>query len=52
MTTDTSGLSQLGRQTAAPTHPDQAVLERVPNPHADALYLARFAARSSPRCAR
>ena len=44
MTTDTSGLSQLGHQTVAPTSPDQAVLERVPNPHADTLYLARFSA--------
>ncbi len=44
MTTDTSGLSQLGRQTAAPSRPEEAVLERVPNPHPDALYLARFAA--------
>ena len=44
MTTDTSGLSQLGRQTAAPSRPEEAVLERVPNPRADALYLARFSA--------
>ena len=42
MTTDTSGLSQLGAQTAQPTSPETAVLERVPNPHPDALYLARF----------
>ncbi len=42
MTTDTSGLSQLGAQTAQPTSPEQAVLERVPNPHPDELYLARF----------
>jgi 7-cyano-7-deazaguanine reductase len=44
MTTDTSGLTQLGGHAAAPTDPDQAVLERAPNPHADALYLARFTA--------
>ncbi|WP_374274408.1 preQ(1) synthase [Brevundimonas sp.] len=42
MTTDISGLSQLGAQTAQPTSPEQAVLERVPNPHPDELYLARF----------
>lgn len=44
MTTDTSGLSQLGRQTAAPASPQEAVLERAPNPHPEALYLARFSA--------
>ena len=44
MTTDTSGLSQLGAQTAQPTSPETAVLERVPNPHADSLYVARFTA--------
>ena len=42
MTTDTSGLSQLGRQTEAPVSPETAQLERVPNPHPDTLYLARF----------
>ncbi|MAL88086.1 MULTISPECIES: preQ(1) synthase [unclassified Brevundimonas] len=44
MTTDTSGLSQLGAQTHQPTDPDSAHLERVPNPHADTLYVARFSA--------
>lgn len=44
MTTDTSGLSQLGAQTAQPDSPETAVLERVPNPHADSLYVARFTA--------
>ena len=44
MTTDTSSLSQLGRQIDAPASPEQAVLERVPNPHPDDLYLARFTA--------
>lgn len=42
MTTDTSGLSQLGTQTAQPNSPETALLERVPNPHPEALYLARF----------
>ena len=44
MTHYTDSLSQLGAQTAAPTNPEEAVLERVPNPHADALYVARFTA--------
>ncbi len=44
MTTDTTGLSQLGRQTEAPASPETAQLERVPNPHPDDLYLARFTA--------
>lgn len=38
------GLSQLGGKTALPASPDVAVLERVPNPHADTLYLTRFTA--------
>jgi 7-cyano-7-deazaguanine reductase len=33
---------QLGRPTALPASPDEAVLDRVPNPHRDAVYLARF----------
>lgn len=44
MTTDTSGLSQLGAHVPIPASPEQAALERVPNPHPDALYLARFTA--------
>jgi len=44
MSTDTSGLTQLGGHIQAPTDPDQAVLERAPNPHPDTLYLARFTA--------
>ena len=38
------GLDQLGQQSAAPTSPDEAKLERVPNPHPETLYLARFVA--------
>ena len=34
----------LGRAVAGFASPDEAVLDRVPNPHPDALYLARFAA--------
>src|SRR5579875_539996 len=37
-------LTQLGRSVAGFDSPDQAVLERVPNPRRDALYLARFTA--------
>jgi 7-cyano-7-deazaguanine reductase len=42
MTTDVSKLTQLGRAGKSPASPEEAVLERVPNPHGDALYLARF----------
>ncbi|MDH4384719.1 MAG: preQ(1) synthase [Caulobacter sp.] len=37
-------LTQLGRISATPESPEAAVLERVPNPQADTLYLARFTA--------
>ena len=40
----TDRLTQLGRPSAGFASPDEAVLERVANPHPDALYLARFAA--------
>jgi len=40
----TAGLSQLGAPVAAPANPEAATLERVPNPHPDALYLTRFSA--------
>jgi 7-cyano-7-deazaguanine reductase len=33
---------QLGRATAFPQTPEEAVLDRVPNPQNDTLYLARF----------
>jgi 7-cyano-7-deazaguanine reductase len=35
-------VTQLGQQTPLPDSPEAAVLERVPNPHPDTLYLARF----------
>ena len=44
MTKKTSGTALLGRQAALPASPDEAQLDRVPNPHADTLYVARFAA--------
>ena len=37
-------LQQLGVQTALPASPEAAVLERVPNPHPDVRYVARFTA--------
>lgn len=36
--------TQLGRPTRGFDHPDEAILERVANPHPDTLYLARFTA--------
>jgi 7-cyano-7-deazaguanine reductase len=35
---------QLGRETKAPQSPDEARIDRVPNPHRDTDYLVRFAA--------
>jgi len=37
-------ITQLGQQTALPTSPEQAMLERVPNPHPNVDYLIRFTA--------
>jgi 7-cyano-7-deazaguanine reductase len=37
-------LTYLGRPTAAPTTPDEAVLDRVPNANNDAPYVVRFSA--------
>ncbi|HTY66991.1 MAG TPA: preQ(1) synthase [Alphaproteobacteria bacterium] len=37
-----SGLTQLGRPTKMPASPDEAKLERVPNPHPGRTYLVRF----------
>ena len=44
MSTDTSGLTQLGHATGQPTSPEEAVLERVPAPHKGADYVVRFTA--------
>ena len=41
---DISALTQLGRPTATPASPDAAVIEKVPNPHADVRCVVRFAA--------
>jgi 7-cyano-7-deazaguanine reductase len=35
-------LTYLGRSTPAPTTPEEAVLDRVPNAHPDTAYLVRF----------
>lgn len=37
-----AAISQLGHAVAIPESPEMAVLERVPNPHDDANYVARF----------
>ena len=42
--TDVSGLSQLGHAVEAPTSPETAVLERVPNGNAGTDYVVRFTA--------
>ncbi|OEJ69600.1 preQ(1) synthase [Magnetovibrio blakemorei] len=39
-----SQLGQLGHQVEAPTSPDEAMLETVPNPQAGTDYVARFSA--------
>jgi 7-cyano-7-deazaguanine reductase len=43
MTESYDDLTQLGRPARIPASPEQAVLERVPNPRPDAQYLVRFA---------
>jgi 7-cyano-7-deazaguanine reductase len=42
--TDVSQLTQLGREARGAERPEDAVLERVPNPHPETLYLTRFVA--------
>ena len=37
-----AGLTQLGRPSERPSGPEAAILDRVPNPHTDANYVARF----------
>jgi 7-cyano-7-deazaguanine reductase len=39
-----SALTYLGRSTAAPATPDEAILDRIPNRHRDTPFVARFAA--------
>ena len=40
----TPGPTQLGQHVALPASPEKAQLERVPNPHTDTDYIARFTA--------
>ena len=40
--TGSKGLTQLGSATPVPASPEAAKLERVPNPHPDTNYVARF----------
>lgn len=42
MTKIHDGADLLGVQAKAPDSPDEAELDRVPNPHADVNYVARF----------
>jgi 7-cyano-7-deazaguanine reductase len=44
MTKSHTGPSLLGKHVALPASPDEAELDRVPNPQADTDYLARFTA--------
>ncbi len=41
-TIDEETLTQLGADSAQPASPDDAVLERIANPHRGTAYLARF----------
>jgi len=42
MTDKTLHTAQLGKTSALPASPDEDVLDRVPNPHSDVDYVARF----------
>jgi 7-cyano-7-deazaguanine reductase len=44
MAAKTAKPKQLGKPTPLPCSPGEALLERVPNPHPDTLYAARFSA--------
>ena len=44
MASEYQNLKQLGVQSAIPNSPDDALLERVANPHSDTYYVARFTA--------
>ena len=35
-------LSQLGRESALPASPEEAILDKIPNPHDDVDYIVRF----------
>ena len=40
----TTGVTLLGGASTIPESPEKALLERVANPHADSIYVARFTA--------
>ena len=40
--TDVSNLTQLGHATALPAHPDEAILEQVPNSQGKTAYLEQI----------
>ncbi|HUS96556.1 MAG TPA: NADPH-dependent 7-cyano-7-deazaguanine reductase QueF, partial [Hyphomicrobiaceae bacterium] len=42
MTAEPTPLLHLGQASALPETPDTATLDRVPNPHPDTPYVARF----------
>ncbi len=42
MTENALSVTALGQKVAIPQHPDQAILEKVPNPHPEDAYVARF----------
>jgi 7-cyano-7-deazaguanine reductase len=42
MSEDSRSLTQLGDDSRVPASPEEALLERVPNPHPDEVYLVRF----------
>ena len=44
MASETTGSTLLGHSVAIPKSPEEAVLEKVPNPHQDTRYVARFTA--------
>lgn len=44
MTSDSTGATLLGQSVSIPSSPEEAILERVPNPHQDTRYVARFTA--------
>lgn len=44
MASEYTTLTQLGVQSQLPSSPDEALLERIANPHPDAFYVARFTA--------
>lgn len=42
MSQSNDGLHHLGQTSGIPASPDEATLDRVPNPHPDTPYVARF----------